>query len=754
MLAILMGLYAWVLDAYISYRFFPGKPFMEVLCEHDPIRTLYVRSVVVILFFIFGLVSGNLISRLEKSRERESLKVHLLRGVDRVHALIVTETDAVRLVSKALDEIRKTFYLDYAHCFLLDPDSGEVLHKLGSPEAGPDQGPRACEATLETRSDQLRQVDGLQVEDRSEREKDAREGSRRYMAPLKFKGTTYALFSGAGQLARFPEGENQGFLESICNDLGHALAKLHDAEVLNHNAQKLTALYENAPVGIFSSTVGGKLVFLNEAMANILGGETPEEVMECTDTVGRFYVPEKRRDSFLKELKTEGWLREFEAELLGIDGEKRITRLAARLTGSSLNGDAVIEGFAMDITHTRQAEMEKGILQKQLQQTRHFKSIAVLAGGIAHEFNNILQAMMGSAYLAQLKTETSSNTWRYLQDIQDSGSRAARLCDQMLSYAGKKAMILKVEPVEDCLNEIRTVLKENIPEAVKIEFDLRAPHARVRMDRVSFSEIVNNLVMNGVEAMKDKPGTVHIVSEVQTGEELDPVQYGISKKLDDHEYWVLSVKDEGVGIEKENLQNVFDPFYTTKFQGRGLGLSAVAGILDKLDGAIGVKSVPGNGAEFLVVLPLAESVLVETEDRDRPAPVSAQFRGKGVIWVVDDEPLICTTIERLLEKWGFEPRAAFDGQEALNKMREEPDGFLCAILDVTMPRMGGLETMRRLREFAPEVPVIIMSGFEEQQSLEQFQGLKVSGFIHKPFQMEELQAKLQQVLPESAYTTE
>lgn len=748
MLAILMGLVAWVLDALISWLFFPGKSYFELLWAYDPGRTLYMRSVVVLLFFLFGMFAGHLMSKLEKSQRREEENVRLLRGVVRIHEGIVQETDARTLLDVSANEIRETFGFDRVFMRLLDPKSGEVLEEIRLPREVSESMPDSCVNCFRRRMESFADEGGLKVSDCT---LDSTPHTC-YSTPLRLGERTFGLFVGVDFGQSPPKEKHAGYLRSICDDLGHALARLRDSKKLAENADKLDDLYQNAPVGIFATTVGGNVLFLNRFMARILGGDTQEEILERVSSAGEFYTEPGRREDFLQEITTEGWLYNFEAKFKGLDGRTRAVRLAARLTDATRYGDPVIEGFAMDVTDAYEMEAEKEVLQKRLEQARHFKSITVLAGGIAHEFNNILQAMMGSAYLAQMRFEPESPTWQYMQDIQDSGNRAARLCDQMLSYAGKKAMLLKVEEADSRLQEISIPLKQEAPPSVGLEITLGAPSAEVRLDRASFSEIVNNMVLNAYEAMEKRNGRVVLETGIASMETFLSRNFRFTAKPSfDEDPWYLLVKDEGVGIAMEEVDKIFEPFYTTKFQGRGLGLSAVAGMVKKLDGSIGVKSVPGEGAEFVLLLPLARSAIVEREEAEPPAADAKQLEGHGTVWVVDDEPLICNTIERLLNRWGFEVHTALNGSDALERMKDDPAGFDCVIMDVTMPKMGGLETMRRLREFKPEVPVLIMSGFDEQQSLENFKDLDVAGFIHKPFQMEQLQAKLKRVLPDAAF---
>lgn len=741
MLGILMGLVAWVMDALISWHFFPGKSFYEMLFNYDPARTLYVRSTVVILFFIFGMMAGKLLTDAEEATLRLQRNVKLLDGIRDIHEEIVKLTRVDALVAALLPLIKNTFELEELRYFSLE----DAALRLGK------ELPASGDVDDECLRSEIEQHLGVLREQTTSAILPCGKTDTTFLTPVCLGNRVFGVLVGKchGENSAFAESELSPHFLAVCNDLGYAMAHISDHCELNENAEKLTHLYETAPVGIFTTTVNGMLRFANPALANILGAESAEMLLKSDQPVTRFYADPYRRDEFIRLLKRDGCVIDFESEFVTLKGERRILLLAARLSPApEAEGDALIDGFVMDMTGSRNAERENRILQQELSESQHFKSITVLAGGVAHEFNNILQAMMGSAYLAQMKiTKTDQDIWQYLQDIQESGKRAARLCDQMLSYAGKKAILLKLEKPDACVENILKIVMANADPKTKFEKKLNAPGASVRMDIPSFSEVINQLVSNAVESFDKSEGLIRIQSEIQAVTEKDLNAYQLFRPIPADDYWILSVTDNGSGIKKEDLAHIFQPFFTTKFQGRGLGLPSVGGLLEKYDGSMGVRSTPSQGTEFRIWLPLAQSVLVEEPDPSASAAETTDFKVDGKIWVVDDEPLICMTIERLLTRSGLKVGTAHDGLDALEKIRQEdPAGIACLILDVTMPKMGGLQTLERLREFLPQVPVLIMSGYDESDSLEAFKDLDVTGFIHKPFRMEQLETRLKKIL--------
>lgn len=735
-----MGLLAWVLDALISWHFFPGRTFYEMLFNYDPERTLYVRSTVVMLFFVFGLMAGKLVSNLEQTQGKLERNLKLVDGIRRFHALIVNVEDEPALTESVLPVLSEAFGMNSLGFIRMEGDPPLKVSEYGS------SGHRDWESVhreLENKremlvsGEELHWINGIQQDEA-------------FLAPVRLGDRFFGVIYGE---VPFPNpfnstGHMEHFLE-VCDNLGHALAHLEDLEERKRNAEKLSNLYNNAPVGIFTSNPKGKLLFINTSMSRLLGAENPEQILSADLLAGGFYVDPSRRDLFLQTLKQDGFIGDFEVDIMGLDQKVRTLLLAARLNNDQGTEESTIDGFAMDITKSKAAERENRILQKQLTKSQHFRSITVLAGGVAHEFNNILQAMMGSAYLAQMRySKKEDEIWNYLQDIQSSGKRAAKLCDQMLSYAGKKAMLLKQDNPETTLVDILKIIRSDAGSGVKFENHFHAPQAQVRMDVPSFSEIVNQLVTNAVESFPDGRGQVTLSTCIRKLSLQDFDSYQMSRNISPDEYWELKIEDNGSGISSEDLPRIFEPFYTTKFQGRGLGLPSIAGLVEKFDGSLGVRSrKPEQGTEVALWLPLAEAVLIEDTEPEIETVEKKELKGSGKIFVVDDEPLICMTIQRLLTRSGYEILTANDGIEALEKIQaEDPEDIRCLILDVTMPRMGGLETLQNIREFLPDLPVLIMSGYDESDSLENFKDLNVEGFIHKPFRMEMLENRLMQVL--------
>jgi CheY-like chemotaxis protein len=339
-----------------------------------------------------------------------------------------------------------------------------------------------------------------------------------------------------------------------------------------------------------------------------------------------------------------------------------------------------------------------------------------------------------------------------LHDIQQSGSRAALLCDQMLTYAGKKAISLRRVNPDESMHTLVPVCENLLPEHAKVQWNLEAPDVEIRADATSLNQLVINLLRNAAESLgDDNRGEIQISSRVKSLNATDLSRLTPAAFRRPGKYWILEVGDNGCGIPPEALSRVFDPFYTTKFPGRGLGLAAARGLAQSFDGGISVTSQPGVGSIFRVMIPVTdEATKALADDTAVVSPAkTASFRGQGLIWIVDDEPLICQTVERVLTSWGFGVRSFTDGEIAARVFHEQRPKMSLLLLDVTMPHWSGPETLRHLRETDPSLRVVVMSGFDEEESLRHFEEQKVTGFIHKPFQIDQLQERLRLILGES-----
>ena len=390
-----------------------------------------------------------------------------------------------------------------------------------------------------------------------------------------------------------------------------------------------------------------------------------------------------------------------------------------------------------DTTAQKQAEEERRLIERQLLHTQKLESLGVLAGGIAHDFNNILTTIIGNAELARLRSQPGSPALENLKRIEMAAARAADLSKQMLAYSGKGKFVVEPVDLNRLVKEMGHMLEVSISKKATLRYNLCAQLPPVDADASQLSQIIMNLVINASEAIGESNGVIAIsTGSIECNQAYfqdawltDPIPEGV--------YNYLEVADTGCGMEKGTLAKIFDPFYTTKFTGRGLGMAAVIGIIRGHRGAIKVYSEPGQGSSFKVLLPPGEG---QSGSFSSESPADS-WQGSGVALLVDDEKEILEIGVEVLQELGYEVVSAGDGQEALEKFAARPD-IDVVILDLTMPRMDGEQCFQRLRQLSPDVAVIMSSGYNEQEVRLKFAGKGLAGFIQKPYNLTSLRSGL------------
>ncbi|MFO7974284.1 MAG: ATP-binding protein [Candidatus Hydrogenedentota bacterium] len=382
----------------------------------------------------------------------------------------------------------------------------------------------------------------------------------------------------------------------------------------------------------------------------------------------------------------------------------------------------------------RSGEKERRKLEAQVLHAQKLESIGVLAGGIAHDFNNLLVSMMGNAELARIEVGSSSRAQRFLEEINKAASRAADLCRQMLAYSGKGKFVVEVLNLNDIATEMAGLVGLSMCKSTRLEYCLADHLPAVEADATQLRQVVMNLVTNANEALEDKPGVVTIATGVTSCEANEADFLGMVAQIEPGNYVFLEVSDTGCGMDPETLERIFDPFFSTKFAGRGLGLAAVLGIVRGHGGAIKVDSTPGEGTTFRVVLPakgVASPLLPNEKAED--------FRnGSGLVLIIDDEEEVRELGAEILGVAGYEAVMAKDGATGVNLLEEHAGNVLAVLLDMAMPGMDGFETFQKLREVDTEVPIVLCSGYGKEISMERFQEGDLAGFLEKPFRMNEL----------------
>ena len=393
-------------------------------------------------------------------------------------------------------------------------------------------------------------------------------------------------------------------------------------------------------------------------------------------------------------------------------------------------------GVAVDVTETRAEAARREHAQK-------LESLGVLAGGIAHDFNNLLVGILGNASVLVGAPELKVETRRTLQQIETAAKRASELTRQLLAYSGKGRFLIRSHDLSAVVSEMLDLLRMSVAKTARLSTHFDGDLLPVEADVTQLRQVVMNLITNAsdaVEGMSDgrieiRTGTVGLSDhELVADETLDELPGG--------DYVYVAIRDNGRGMTPAQQRRMFEPFFSTKAPGRGLGMAAVLGIVRGHSGALLVDSAPDAGTEVRVLLPVADAPL---HDPDASFPNQIGSASDRVL-VVDDEELVRDVARRVLESAGYTVHTAVDGVEAMEVWSRRPDRYRLVILDMTMPRMGGAETYEAMAAEQPDVLVLLTSGYNEQDATNRFAGSGPAAFLPKPWTADELLGQVAELL--------
>jgi PAS domain S-box-containing protein len=449
-----------------------------------------------------------------------------------------------------------------------------------------------------------------------------------------------------------------------------------------------------------------------------------------------------------KVLETKGTITVEHIHLDAQGNERTIELAAAPIFDENDDVVQIIES-CRDITARKEAEDAKLQLERQVQHAQKLESLGVLAGGVAHDFNNILMGVLGYAELSLLKLPPESPVRDNVQNIVSSAVRAAELAKQMLAYSGKGRFVVESIDVNRTIEEMVHLLKATLSKTAVLKFNLSKNIPDIQADVTQVRQVFMNVITNASESIEEKTGVITVSTGVMEvgGDDLEGVF--VNQDVTEGYYTFIEVSDTGCGMDSETQEKIFDPFFTTKFTGRGLGLAATLGIIRGHKGAIKVHSEPGKGTTIKVLFPCSSEEALDNEDTtigDNSEPTPERWRRGGTILIVDDEEAVRAVAKQTLARHGFNVLVAEDGKEGLRVFGENSDAITLVLLDMTMPHMGGEETFNEMRKMRPDVQVVLSSGYNEQEATSRFAGKGLAGFIQKPYRPTELVQKLHELL--------
>ena len=526
--------------------------------------------------------------------------------------------------------------------------------------------------------------------------------------------------------------------------------RLEQIEQAKVNSEKFTkAFLQNSIPSIITAMKDGRAVEVSDAFLR-LAGLKRHEVIGRTSVEGGF-LAEKQREVFFSELNKNGRVENLEMEISTRDGSLRYGLFNSVMM--SIGNEKFLLTAIHDITERKQAEEEKAIIDVQNRQLQKSESLGRMAGAIAHHFNNKLGAVIGNLELALMELPKGANPQVRITAAMKASHQAAEISGMMLTYLGQSFEKRELLDLSDACVKSLPMLQAVMPLNVVLEKDLPAPGPVISTNTDYIKQVLTNLVTNAWEAIGTGSGTVSLrVKTVSPAQISAAKRHPIDWQAQDDAYACLEIADTGCGIEDEAIEKIFDPFFSTKFTGRGMGLAVVLGILKTHNGVLTVESTPKQGSTFRIFFPLSEETFLRSQKAGSSVDSSisefppVKSEGGGTVLVVEDDEMLRNMAATMLTSLGFAVLEAIDGVEALEIFGKHESEIKFVLSDLTMPRMNGWETLVALRKLQPGIPVILASGYDKAHVMEGDHPELPQAFLAKPYNLKALRNTISQAL--------
>lgn len=512
---------------------------------------------------------------------------------------------------------------------------------------------------------------------------------------------------------------------------GAEIERIRSEEQLKRSEKRLLAVLDQAPhIAIQWYDNDGRVLLWNSASELMYGIRSADAIGKTLDEL--IQTPEEFKEflEMLRNSSRSGKLdkpREF--------GFRRRDGSRGFCWSSTIRipGDEKSDWFVcldVDISAQKQNEAERIRLEEQVRHAQKLESLGVLAGGIAHDFNNLLTTILGFSHLAKSSLPNCSPALPYIDEALRGVHHASELTRQLLAYSGKGHFVVTPVNLSTVVADTARLLEVSVSKKCTLNYSLVPKLPCCEADAVQIQQIVMNLLINASEAVEDRGGTIRVATGKGRFRPDDFSFCFFDERRGQTEAVFIEVSDNGCGMDQPTMAKLFDPFFTTKFTGRGLGLAAALGIVRGHKGAIKVESELGIGTKFTVAFPISKRLesdaRIQTESDEN-------WRGVGTVLVVDDEDAIRLLVEQILKKRGIQAVVAKDGKEALQIVKERGAELSAVLLDMTMPIMDGGQAASAIREAQPNLPIVLMSGYDERTATQKFESTQFAGFIQKPF---------------------
>jgi two-component system cell cycle sensor histidine kinase/response regulator CckA len=509
---------------------------------------------------------------------------------------------------------------------------------------------------------------------------------------------------------------------------------LKDAEA------KYRGMFENAVEGIYQSTPDGQFLAVNTALARMYGYERPEELLsQVSDIQSQIYLDPTCRERFQEQIDRDGFVHDLEYQVRQRNGNVIWISESARAVRDEYGEIRFYEGFIDNITARKEAEAERSRLEKQMLQAQKMDAVGTLAGGMAHDFNNILCAMLGYTELSLFDPKVEGRTRENLQSVLKSAQRAQDLIKRILTFSRPKETERRPLKLSLVIQEAVKLLNATLPSSIKISVSIKTTEDVVVADATEMHQVIMNLGTNAGHALKSNGGKLEYLLELARLDEMQAAALSLAPGAFLH----LTVRDTGFGMSPETLEKIFEPFFTTKAPGRGtgLGLTLVQKIISRSEGAISVKSEPGKGTAFHIYLPQSQEPLPIEDTKQKVLPGQNER-----ILIIDDEIPVLSMMQQRLRQMGYRVVTRADSVEALKTFRAEPGKFDLVITDHTMPSMQGAELAEQVGDLRPDVPIVLMTGLNQPPNLTGSRYAAKRAVLQKPIDFVELSHRMRKFL--------
>ena len=534
----------------------------------------------------------------------------------------------------------------------------------------------------------------------------------------------------------------EGVASPIIRAVIHDVTKRERAEkALRDSEEKYRILVETSPDAITLFDLNLKITMANRPALTLFAHEKQEDVIGKSIFDYLASDQQDRAKGDIEKVLETGSIGPAEYTLLRKDGTPFPAELKASLVLDRQKRAVAILCVSRDVTERKRMEQEKTVLQEQLRQSQKMEAIGQLAGGVAHDFNNLLTVIGGNCQLSLLDLKEEDPLRESFEEIRKATDRAAGLTRQLLAFSRRQVMEVRVLDLNTVLRNLEKMLHRIIGEDIQLVTLLAENLGSVKSDPGQIEQVIMNLAVNARDAMPQGGKLTFETSNT----ELDAAYVRVHRSMVPGRYVMLTVTDTGVGMPPEIKERIFDPFFTTKERGKGtgLGLSTVYGIVKQSGGYIWVYSEPGKGTAFKIYFPRVDEPPEELREKK---VIGEMPRGNKTILVVEDEETVRMLAVQILERQGYEVLEAEGGEEALLLCQQETKPIHLVLTDVVMPGMSGRQLVEQLRQVCNDLKVIYMSGYTDETIVHHGALEKGINYVQKPFTLEGLASKVQEVL--------